>query len=150
MGTFLRLRKVIGIVENPEDLDIFHEVPTNEEYGLPMVQVEIVNTGICEELSPEYLAMVKQFNNDIVAEYFKERNFSISVLGKMIVPRFQRTVENFEKDLRPRQRLHWKIITGNYDQIEVKDVGRFLWTYGVVIGILIARKTFEIIHTFTL
>jgi len=108
----VRLRKVIGIVENPEDLDIFHEVPTNEEYGLPMVQVEIVNTGICEELSPEYLAMVKQFNNDIVAEYFK--------------------------DLRPRQRLHWKIITGNYDQIEVKDVGRFLWTYGVVIGILIA------------
>ena len=111
-----------------------------------MVQVEIVNTGICEELSPEYLAMVKQFNNDIVAEYFKERNFSISVLVKMMVPRFERTIGNFEKDLRPRQRLHWKIITGNYDQIEVKDVGRFLWTYGVVIGILIARKTFEIIQ----
>ena len=111
-----------------------------------MVQVEIVNTGICEELSPEYMAMVKQFNNDIVAEYFKERNSTILVLGK--IPKG--TVRNFEKDLRPRQRLHWKIITGNYDQIEAKDVGRFLWTYGVVIGILIVRKTFEIIHTFTL
>ena len=56
-------------------------------------------------------------------------------------------LENFVKDLRPRQRLHWKIITGNYDQIEVKDVGRFLWTYGVVIGILIARNAFKIIQT---
>ena len=84
-----------------------------------MVRVEIVNTGICEDQSPEYLAMVNQFNNDIVGEYFK--------------------------DLRPRQRLHWKIISGNYNQIEMKDVGRFLWSYGVVIGILIARKTFKII-----
>ena len=55
-------------------------------------------------------------------------------------------MKNFVKDLRPRQRLHWKIISGNYDQIEVKDVGRFLWTYGVVIGILIARKAFKIIQ----
>ena len=68
------------------------------------------------------------------------------MLVNIIVSRFESTIENFEKDLRPRQRLHWKIITGNYDQIEVKDVGRFLWTYGVVIGILIARKTFEIIQ----
>ena len=37
-----------------------------------MVQVEIVNTGICEEQSPEYLAMVKELNSDIVAEYFKD------------------------------------------------------------------------------
>ena len=84
-----------------------------------MVRVEIVNTGICEDQSFEYLAMVNQFNNDIVGEYFK--------------------------DLRPRQRLHWKIISGNYNQIEMKDVGRFLWSYGVVIGILIARKPFKII-----
>lgn len=73
----------------------------------------------------------------------KFHNFSTE---KKYGSQVERTVGNFEKDLRPRQRLHWKLITGNYDQIEVKDVGKFLWTYGVVIGILIARKTFEIIQ----
>ena len=58
-----------------------------------MVQVEIVNTGICEKQSPEYMAMVKQFNNDIVAEYFKERNQTISVLEKIIVAKFEAQLE---------------------------------------------------------
>ena len=38
-----------------------------------MVRVEIVNSGIFEEQSPEHLAMVNQLNKDIVSEYFKER-----------------------------------------------------------------------------
>ena len=41
-----RQRKVLGIVENPDVLDLFYEVPNEPTTGEPLVSVEIVNSGV--------------------------------------------------------------------------------------------------------
>jgi len=51
-----RPRKVCGILEDPEVLDIFFEVPSDVESGVPLINVEIVDCGVnSEQMNPDDL-----------------------------------------------------------------------------------------------
>ena len=74
---------------------------------MPTIPTEIVNSGVNNE--PFADSELKKLNHFLVE-------------AQLI-------------DIKPKDKLHWKIISGCYSHIKIKDVLYFSATYGLVIGL---------------
>ena len=95
------------MVENKEALDLLYEVPFDESTGAPTIPTEIVNCGVNKEALAD--SDLKKLNHFLVEAQFI--------------------------DIKPKDKLHWKIISGCYSHIKPQDIIYFSATYGLMIGL---------------
>ncbi|CBY11010.1 unnamed protein product [Oikopleura dioica] len=105
-----RERVVVGVVEDLKSIYEFHGMLVAEETGLPVTgSVQVINAGVP--------------NQDLSEAELKELNKRIS---------------NYQfEDLKPRNRLFYKIISGSGDLITFRDFISWTTSWGIIYGFIV-------------
>ena len=110
-------RSIVALVENIDQLDMFYEVPHDDLTGVPSILTELVNCGV---------------NTDPLASSDLK-----SMNGRLIALQLE--------DVRAKDQLFWKIVTGSFAHIKLKDLFFAMSTYGLVAFVLF--KTYKYVET---